>query len=321
MTEHVRRRRLGEGGPEVGEVGIGTNNFGRRLDAAGAERVVGAALDVGVNLFDTADIYGDGDSERFLGQALRARREEAVVATKFGMPMAGLEPRDRRGAPQYVRSAVEGSLSRLGLETIDLYQMHEPDPATPIAETLGALQELVQAGKVRWVGVSNFTAGQLREATAAAERLGLRELISSQDEYSLLNRSLERDLLPVIRELGLGLLPYFPLASGLLTGKYRRGQPPPPGSRLARAGQTGALTDRHAFDVVDRLERFAAERQVSLLSVAIGGLLGRPEVASVIAGAMSPEQVRANCAAASWVASEQDWVELDRITSAPAARG
>ena len=314
MGETARRRRLGAAGPEVSAVGVGTNNFGRRLDQRGAERVVDAALELGVDLFDTADIYGDGESERYLGEALRGRRDRALVATKFGMRKPGLEPSDRRGSPEYVRRALEGSLSRLGMETIDLYQMHEPDPNTPISDTLGALQEAVEAGKVRWIGVSNFSSARLRAAQAAAREIGLEVLVSAQEEYSLLNRGVEAEVLPALEELGLGLLPYYPLASGLLTGKYRRGEPPPPGTRLARPGQGAVLQDLRTLEIVEALQRFARERQVSLLAIAVGSLLGRPQVASVIAGAMSPEQVAANCAAARWTPTAQDWEELDRIT-------
>ncbi len=314
LDEVVGRRRLGVGGPEVSEVGVGTNNFGRRLDQAGARRVVDAALDLGVNLFDTADIYGNGESERFLGQALKGRRDRVVLATKFGMRKPGLEPSDRRGSQEYVRRALEGSLRRLQVETIDLYQMHEPDPSTPITETLLTLQEAVEAGTVRWVGVSNFSAIQLREAAAAAQAIGLQVLVSAQEEYSLLNRSVEKEVLPALDELGIGLLPYYPLASGLLTGKYRRGEPPPPGARLSSPGQGSPLEDQTPFGILEELERFAADRQVSLLAVAVGALLGRHQVASVIAGAMSPQQVAANCAAAIWRPSAADWVELDRIT-------
>jgi len=315
LGHQMRRRRLGPLGPEVSEVGIGTNNFGRRLDKEGAAAVVDAALDLGVNLFDTADIYGGGDSERFLGSALRGRRDEAVIATKFGMPMAGLEPSDRRGSREYIRRAIEASLSRLGIDHVDLYQMHEPDPNTPISETLGALHELVEEGKVRWLGVSNFSGWQLVDAQWTARSQGLTEITSSQDEYSLLNREIEREVLPAIEHLGLGLLPYFPLASGLLTGKYRRGEPAPPGTRLAGSAHVELLADQAKFDKVQALEAFASARGLSLLQVAIGSLLGRTAVSSVIAGAMSPEQVRANVEAASFVASADDWRDLDAITS------
>jgi aryl-alcohol dehydrogenase-like predicted oxidoreductase len=314
LSEQLRQRRLGRSGPAVSEVGIGTNNFGRRLDQDRATAVVDAALALGVNLFDTADIYGGGDSERFLGTALKGRRDQAIIATKFGMFKAGVEPSDRRGSPEYIRAAVQGSLERLQVDHIDLYQMHEPDPNTPIAETMGALHQLVQEGKVRWLGVSNFAGWQLVDAQWTARSLGLTELTSSQDEYSLLNRKIEGDVLPAIEHLGLGLLPYFPLASGLLTGKYRRGQPAPPGTRLAAGAHAASLADEAKFDIIERLQGFAQERGITLLQVAIGGLLGRRTVASVIAGAMSAEQVASNVAAASWVASEEDWVELDKIT-------
>ena len=314
MGHQLRRRRLGAHGPEVSEVGVGTNNFGRRLDKEGAAAVVNAALDLGVNLFDTADIYGGGDSERFLGAALRGRRDHAVIATKFGMPMEGLEPSDRRGSREYIRRAIVGSLSRLGVEHVDLYQMHEPDPNTPIAETLGALHELVEEGKVRWLGVSNFAAWQIVDAQWTARSQRLTEITSSQDEYSLLNREIEGEVLPAVEHLGLGLLPYFPLASGLLTGKYRRGQPPPSGTRLAGPAPANWLADQGRFDKVEALEAFASAHGLSLLQVAIGSLLGRRAVSSVIAGAMSPEQVRANVEATSFIASDDDWRDLDAIT-------
>ncbi len=314
MGHQLRRRRLGAHGPEVSEVGVGTNNFGRRLDKEGAAAVVNAALDLGVNLFDTADIYGGGDSERFLGAALRGRRDHAVIATKFGMPMEGLEPSDRRGSREYIRRAIVGSLSRLGVEHVDLYQMHEPDPNTPIAETLGALHELVEEGKVRWLGVSNFAAWQIVDAQWTARSQRLTEITSSQDEYSLLNREIEGEVLPAVEHLGLGLLPYFPLASGLLTGKYRRGQPPPSGTRLAGPAHANWLADQGRFDKVEALEAFASAHGLSLLQVAIGSLLGRRAVSSVIAGAMSPEQVRANVEATSFIASDDDWRDLDAIT-------
>lgn len=321
MSGDLRRRRLGAAGPEVSEIGIGTNNFGRRLDKKGAEEVVSAALEHGINLFDTADSYGAGESERFLGEALRGRRGDAFVATKFGVSMPGLEPSDRRGSREYIRAAIDGSLGRLQVDCIDLYQMHQPDPATPIAETLGAMHELVEQGKVRWIGVSNFAGWQLLDAQGIARTEHLTELISSQDEYSLLNRGIEQEVLPAIEHLGLGLLPYFPLASGLLTGKYRRGQPAPAGTRLAGGPHAAELADQSRFDILEKLEEFAGERGISLLQVAIGSLLGRATVSSVIAGAMSPAQVTANVAAASWVASAEDWRALDLITGSSRSCG
>jgi aryl-alcohol dehydrogenase-like predicted oxidoreductase len=308
----LNRRELGRGGPRVSVVGLGTNNFGRRMAEEAVGPVVDAALDQGINLFDTADIYGGGESERLLGRALRGRRDQALIATKFGMSRAGEDPELHRGDPAYIRDALQASLRRLDVEVIDLYQMHEPDPFTPIAETLGTLNELVQQGKVRWIGCSNFASWQVVDADWTARSLGLTSFVSAQDQYSLLNRDVERELLMALDHSGMGLLPYFPLASGMLTGKYRRGQPPPPGSRLAIASYAAQL-DQTRFDVVEALERFAEQRGISLLQVAIGSLLGRPQVGSVIAGATRPEQVVANVNAASWIATQDDWAELDRI--------
>lgn len=316
LSEQLRRRRLGASGPEVSEVGLGTNNFGSRLDQSGASEVVAAALDMGVNLFDTADIYGGGDSERFLGAALKGRRDQAIVATKFGMRKPGLEPSDRRGSPEYIRAAVDGSLSRLQVDAVDLYQMHEPDPNTPMEETLGALAELVQAGKVRWIGISNFAAWQAVDAHWIGRSRHQLDIVAAQDEYSLLNRRIEVELMPAIEHMGMGLLPYYPLASGLLTGKYHRGEAAPVGTRLAGARHADRLQDQAQFDIIEALEQFAQGRGISLLELAIGSLLGRPVVSSVIAGAMSPAQVRANVAAARWQATAADWQELDRITAA-----
>jgi aryl-alcohol dehydrogenase-like predicted oxidoreductase len=309
------RRLLGLGGPSVSVVGLGTNSFGTRMPDEAVGGVVETALDHGINLFDTADIYGRGESERLLGQALHARRDEAMIATKFGMRRAGEDPAQHRGSPEYIRDSADASLRRLGVDVIDLYQMHEPDPATPIAESLGALQELIQEGKVRWIGCSNFPSWQVVEANWTARSLGLTPFVGAQDEYSLLNRAVERELLPALDHLGMRLLPYFPLARGLLTGKYRRGQPAPPGSRASHPSNSGMLDDQTRFDAVEALENFAQGRGASLLQIAFGALLGRPQVASVIAGATRPEQVVANVEAASWIATEADWAELDRITT------
>jgi aryl-alcohol dehydrogenase-like predicted oxidoreductase len=304
----------------VSVVGLGTNNFGRRMPDETVRPVVDAALEVGINLFDTADIYGAGESEQLLGRALRGRRDEALIATKFGMPRAGEDPSQRRGAPAYIRASVETSLRRLEVEVIDVYQMHQPDPATPIAETLGTLHQLVEEGKVRWIGCSNFASWQVVDAHWTAQSLGLTSFVSAQDEYSLLHRDIERELLPALNHLGMGLLPYFPLASGMLTGKYRRGKPAPAGTRLAGGHFAEVLADPHQFDVIEALERFAQERGISLLQVAVGALLGRCQVSSVIAGATRPEQVMANAKAASWIATEADWAELDQITAAGGRR-
>jgi aryl-alcohol dehydrogenase-like predicted oxidoreductase len=289
----IQTRRLGDA-LEVSAVGLGCNQLGRTVDEAGTRALVDAALESGVTLFDTADVYGGGgESERLLGLALRGRRERAVIATKFGMDMrsAGGLPDVPRGSARYVRAACEGSLRRLGSDWIDLYQYHEPDGVTPVAETLGALDELVRAGKVRAVGCSNFTAEGLRDGEAESQARATARFVSLQNRYSLLERGLEADVGPVCQELGVGILPYFPLARGLLTGKYRRGHPPPEGSRLA--GQATVAEDE-VFDRLDALERYAAERGVDMLTVAIGGLAAQPAVASVIAGARLPGQVAAN---------------------------
>ncbi|MEA2443092.1 MAG: hypothetical protein QOJ12_384 [Thermoleophilales bacterium] len=303
---------------EVSEVGLGTNNFGRRVDLDGTRAVVDAALAAGVNFLDTADIYGGGDkgaSERLLGEVLEGRRDQVVIATKFGMDMGGLNGDAPRGSAEYIRRAVEGSLSRLRVDTIDLYQYHEPDGVTPIEETLGALNELVQAGTVRFIGCSNFSAEQLREAAEVAERQGYASFVSLQNEYSLLKRDIERDVLPECERRGVAVLPFFPLASGLLTGKYRRGQEAPAGTRLAGRAQ---IADDETFDRLERLAQFCDDRGIEPIDVAIGWQLARPQIASVIAGATKPEQVERNVRAAQWRPSEADLAELDAIFPPPA---
>lgn len=292
-------RRIGS--LEVSIVGLGCNNFGRRIDESRTREVVEAALDEGITLFDTADNYGDGKSEEFLGRVLQGRRDRVAIATKFG----GMRPelgREGGASPAYVREAVEASLRRLQTDRIDLYQLHVPDADTPIADTLGALDELVQAGKVRQIGCSNFDATQLREADAAAATGGGARFVSVQNELSLLERADLDDALPEAAQLGLAYLPYFPLASGLLTGKYRRGEPPPTGTRIAgwdAEDTEEALTDA-TFDRIERLTRFAEERGHPLLELAFAWLLTQAPVASVIAGATSSEQVRANVVAGAW---------------------
>ena len=299
----MRTRLLGEGGPEVSVVGLGTNNFGRRCDYEQTLAVIDAALDAGVTLFDTADIYGQGMSEEYIGRALEGRRDRVLIATKFGKPMDG-RPEERRGNPDYIQWAVEGSLRRLRTDVIDLYQLHEPDPVTPIEETLGALNDLVHDGKVRWIGSSNFSAEQIEAAEEVARGAGFHRFVSVQNEYSLFEREAEDEVLGTCERLGIGFLPYFPLASGLLTGKYRRGEAATEG-RLA-----GREIPAEQWDRVEALQRYADERGASLLEVAIGGLLAMPAVASVIAGATRPEQVRANVAAGGWEASADDVEEL-----------
>jgi aryl-alcohol dehydrogenase-like predicted oxidoreductase len=299
----MRTRFLGDGGPEVSVVGLGTNNFGRRCDYAQTLAVIDAALDAGVTLIDTADIYGQGMSEEYIGRALEGRRDRVLIATKFGKPMDE-RPEERRGSPDYIQWAVESSLRRLRTDVIDVYQLHEPDPVTPLEETLGALNDLVHEGKVRWIGSSNFSAEQIEAAEEVARGAGLHRFFSVQNEYSLVEREAEDEVLPICETLGIGFLPYFPLASGLLTGKYRRGEVATEG-RLA-----GREIPAERWDRVEALERYADERGVSLLEVAIGGLLAMPAVTSVIAGATSPDQVRANVGAGSWEPSADDVEEL-----------
>ncbi len=286
----VQRARLGSSDLEISRVGLGCNNFGRRIDRERTATVVEAALEVGITFFDTADIYGDGDSERFLGEALGGRRRDVVIATKFGQDASVPAP---GGSRDHVRRAIALSLERLGTDVIDLYYYHRPDGVTPLAETLSAMQELVDEGSVRRLGLSNVDRALLDEAVA----LGA-PIVAVQNRYSLMDRRDDAAVLPRCRELGIGYVPYFPLESGLLTGKFRRGEPVPEGTRLA--GNADSLSDER-LDRMEALERFAAERGVSLLELAIGGLASIPGIASVIAGATSPEQVRANAAAGSWV--------------------
>ncbi len=294
----MRLQELGTSGLRVSRVGLGCNNFGRRLDLEGTRAVVEAALAEGITFFDTADIYGGGNSERFLGEILKGRRDQVVLATKFGMG------EDGRGSRDYVRRAIAASLERLASDYVDLYYYHQPDGETPIGETISAMLELADEGTVRAIGVSNFSVEQLDEAVEAGPVAAL------QNRYSLLERAAEEDVLPRCRELGVSFIPYFPLSSGLLTGKYRRGQAPPPGSRLE--SRRDALSDE-AFDRVERLEEFASGRGRTLLELAIAGLASQPAVVSVIAGATSPEQVRENAAAADWELSDGELEELLRL--------
>jgi aryl-alcohol dehydrogenase-like predicted oxidoreductase len=298
-------RRLGGSGLVVSVAGLGCNNFGLRIDLEATRAVVHAALDEGVTLLDTSDSYGA--SEEFLGEVLQGRRDDVVLATKFGSSLKGDNGADwgARGSRRYIRRAVERSLRRLRTDWIDLYQLHWPDPHTPIEETLSALTDLVHEGKVRYIGSSNYAGWQVADAAWIAREAGYERFISAQNHYNLIDRKVESELVPACEHFGVGLLPFFPLASGLLTGKYRRGEPPPEDSRIKHWGMTAQLSDDR-FDVVERLEAFAAERSVSLLDVALGGLAAKPTVASVIAGATSPEQVRANVAATAWQPSPGD---------------
>jgi aryl-alcohol dehydrogenase-like predicted oxidoreductase len=300
----MRTRRLGSSDLEVTVVGLGCNNFGGRIDEEAARAVIDAALDAGVTFLDTADVYGNrGGSEEIIGRALAGRRDQVVLATKFGHDLGDGET--ARGARPYIRKAIEASLRRLQTDRIDLYQYHRPDGITPLGETLEALHELVQEGTVRAIGSSNFTAAMVEEAEAIASERGLTPFVSEQSEYSWLRRGAEDELLPTCERLGVGFIPYFPLASGLLTGKYAKGEPPPPGTRLH--GRELADAD---LDAVERLRAFGERHGASLLEVAIGGLAAVPGVSSVIAGATKPEQVRANAAAGAWEPSREELAEL-----------
>jgi len=303
----METRRIGA--LEVSVVGLGCNNFGGRLDAAATARVVHAALDAGITFLDTADIYGGTLSEEYMGQALKDRRHQAVLATKFGMKV---DEQHQGAKPDYVHRALDASLRRLRTDHIDLYQLHQPDPTVPIADTLGALDEAVKAGKVREIGCSNFSAQQLREAEDAVKGDAAR-FVSVQNEYSLLQRAPEAEVLPECERLGLAFLPYFPLASGLLTGKYRRGQAAPEGARIQAGGRFDDLLAEDRLEVVEALIAYAEERGHTLLELAICWLLARRGVASVIAGATSPEQVRANAQAARWQLTPAELAEIDDL--------
>jgi aryl-alcohol dehydrogenase-like predicted oxidoreductase len=295
---------------------LGANNFGNRIDLDRTREVIHAALDAGITLIDTADIYGE--SETYIGAVLEGQRDDVVIATKFGGPISGRADNGTdwgaRGSRRYIRKAVESSLRRLRTDWIDLYQLHRPDPETPLEETLAALTELVREGKVRYIGHSNFAGWLTAEAEWTARTRGYERFISAQNEYSWLDRRIEPDLVPALDAYGVGLLPFFPLASGLLTGKYKRGASAPAGTRMAAERFQRQLANAD-FDVIEALEAFATERGASLLDVAIGGLAAKPAVASVIAGATSAEQVAANVKAGQWVPSAEELTELDRITA------
>jgi aryl-alcohol dehydrogenase-like predicted oxidoreductase len=309
-------RPLGDSGLMVSAVGVGCNAFGRRVGLEGVSDILDGAQDAGVTLLDTADVYGgDGASETLIGRALEGRRDEFVVATKFGMDMQGANGADHgvRGSRGYVRRAVEASLRRLRIDHIDLYQLHEPDLVTPIEETLSVLTDLVSEGKVRYIGCSNFAGWQVADADWTARTCGLERFVSVQNRYSLLDRSVEEEVAPACERFGLGLLPYFPLEYGLLTGKYHRGQAAPDGSRAA-SGPSPWL-ERADWDRIEALTKYAEARDLSILDVAIAGLAAQPAVASVISGATSGDQVRTNAAALRWQPTEADLVELDQVTA------
>jgi aryl-alcohol dehydrogenase-like predicted oxidoreductase len=307
----MRMRTLGGSGLKVSEVGIGCNNFGGRMDQAATQAVVDAAIGAGINFFDTADIYGNRESEVQLGRALAGRRHDVVVATKFGI-QTGPGPNQRGGSRGYIMAAVDASLKRLGTDYIDLYQMHRPDAETPIEETLRALDDLVRAGKVRYLGSSNYSGWQIADADWTARSRGLDRFVTAQNHLSLLERGAEAEVLPACRRFGVGMLPYFPLASGLLTGKYVRNEAPPAGTRLAGPAGARSLNDRN-FEVVEKLSAFAAARGHSLLDLAFGWLLSQPVMTSVIAGATKPEQVLANAAAAKWRLSDEEMREVGQL--------
>jgi aryl-alcohol dehydrogenase-like predicted oxidoreductase len=302
-------RRVGASGLKVSEIGLGCNNFGMRIDQHQTNAVVEAALEAGIDFFDTADVYGGSKSEEMLGKALGKRRQDVIIATKFAMPMGG--PRQKGGSRGYVMSAVDASLKRLGTDWIDLYQMHAPDAETPIEETLDALDDIVRAGKVRYVGCSNFAGWQIADADWIARTRGRTRFVSAQNQFSLLERNVLREVVPACERFGLGLLPYFPLASGLLSGKYHRGEAPPEGTRLAVWGRRGeeALSERN-FDRVEKLSAWAADRGHTILELAFAWLLSHKDVPSVIAGATKPEQVKANAAASAWKLSPEEAAEV-----------
>jgi aryl-alcohol dehydrogenase-like predicted oxidoreductase len=314
MPTEMTYQQLGPSGLTVSTVGLGCNNFGARMADEDVPAVVNAAIDAGITLFDTADVYGNaGGSEILLGEALRSRRGDVIIATKFGSDMRGANGPDwgARGSRRYIRIAVENSLRRLGTDWIDLYQLHEPDPNTPIEETLAALTEIVAEGKVRYIGSSNLAGWEVIDADWASRTSGFEAFISAQNEYSWLNRAVETELVPALEHTGQSLLPYFPLASGLLTGKYHRGQSAPAGSRLAR---NSVRLDKADFDLIESIEAYTAERGLSMLQVAIGGLAAMPTVGSVIAGATSEAQVKQNVAAGLWVPTGDDLEALLEIT-------
>jgi aryl-alcohol dehydrogenase-like predicted oxidoreductase len=314
MPTEMTYQQLGPSGLTVSTVGLGCNNFGARMADEDVPAVVNAAIDVGITLFDTADVYGNaGGSEILLGEALGSRRGEVIIATKFGSDMRGANGPDwgARGSRRYIRIAVENSLRRLGTDWIDLYQLHEPDPNTPIEETLAALTEIVAEGKVRYIGSSNLAGWEVIDADWASRTSGFEAFISAQNEYSWLNRAVETELVPALEHTGQSLLPYFPLASGLLTGKYHRGQSAPAGSRLAR---NSVRLDKADFDLIESIEAYTAERGLSMLQVALGGLAAMPTVGSVIAGATSEAQVKQNVAAGLWVPTGDDLEALLEIT-------
>jgi len=309
-------RQLGHSGLEVSLVGLGTNNFGRRCDQAQSAAVLDQALESGINFIDTANIYSAGESETHIGHWLQGKRDQVLIATKFGMDM-GDGPMQQGGSRQHIMASVEASLDRLQTDCIDLYQIHRVDRRVPIEETLRALDDLVRQGKVRYIGASNFDAWHLCEAEWVARTRHLNRFVSVQNYYNLLKREIEREVTPFCESYGVGIIPYFPLESGFLTGKYRRGETPPEGARLTGSPRGDDLLTDDNFDLLDRLSAFAQERGHTLLDLAIAGLAVQPAVASIIAGATTPEQVVANVAAAEWTLSAADRDALDEMLPSP----
>lgn len=312
----MRYRHLGKSGLEVSEIGLGANNFGGRMDAGASARVIDRAIDLGINLIDTADTYSHGLSEEYIGRAIKGKRGSVLIATKFGMQWEE-GPHGQGGSRKHAMDAVEGSLRRLQTDYIDLYQFHWPDPRTPIEETLRALDDLVHQGKVRYIGCSNFDGWQIADAAWVAETGNLTTFVSAQPEYSLVERSIEKEILPACRRFGLGILPYFPLAHGLLTGKYQRGADPPAGTRLALNEQSRQrrLTGAN-FDLLQRLTAFVEARGRAMVDLAFAWLLAEPQVSTVIAGASTGEQIEQNAAAAEWRMSPEERAEVDALPAA-----
>jgi aryl-alcohol dehydrogenase-like predicted oxidoreductase len=315
----MQYKKLGNSGLQVSNVGLGCMNFGMANDEAESAAVVQSALELGVNLFDTADVYGDrGKSEEWLGKALGSRRPEVIIATKFAGPMSAERDDMQGGSRRYIMQAVEASLTRLGTDYIDLYQMHRTDPNTPIEETMRALDDLLTQGKLRYIGCSNYAAWQIADAQWTARESHLTSFISAQNRYSLLTRDIEKELVPACDGHGLGILPYFPLESGLLTGKYKRNEDPPEGSRLAKWKRfSSSFASDDKFDQVEQLNDLCARYEHSLLDLAMGWLASRPYVASVIAGVTTPEQLEQNVAAGQFVPTAEELAEIDEISPPP----
>lgn len=311
----MQLRNLGSSGLQVSVIGLGCNNFGGRIDLEASRKVIHKALDLGITLFDTADVYGnDGGSESALGQTLGARRKDVMLATKFGWPGEGGAPRG--ASRRYILTAVEASLRRLKTDWIDLYQLHKPDPSTPLEETLRTLDDLLRQGKIRYFGCSNLPAWQVVESQWTSRVLGINGFISCQDEYSLLVRNIERELIPAINAYHLGLLPYFPLASGLLTGKYKQGEAPAQGTRLAKWQNFAQnFLKESNLEKMERLREFSARRGHTLLELAFSWLLAKPAVSSVIAGATRPEQLEENAKAGGWSLTAEELAEVDRLSA------